>query len=161
MTEYRLPRVVPMDPATIGTPQVRALSGTHVLPREDTDTQPLTRCRVGMGESTDFNVLAICHRRWSVAITVTDADVKRCRFIQSQSLRSPRQHSKIIGYDAHARRLILAIESSKSTIPSNAPETLIDCCPGPTSRGVVWGFKQLWSLKRVSSAFSNMCHWRR
>ena len=88
ITEYRLPRVVPTHPSTIWhltATQAKVLSRTRVLPREDTGTQPLTRCRVGGVES--LKLLAICHRM-SVAITVTDTDERdgMLRFIPEDEI---------------------------------------------------------------------------
>jgi hypothetical protein len=48
--------------------QAKALSGTRVLPREDTVSYPTPDSLPGWDRRLDFNVLAICHRR-SVAFS--------------------------------------------------------------------------------------------
>jgi hypothetical protein len=64
----------PCDHWHLTETQAKALSGRRVCLVEDTDTQPLTRCGAGIGDSTlTFWRFAIAGR-WHLA--VTDADRK-------------------------------------------------------------------------------------
>lgn len=96
----RLPRVVPDTPfdhlAPHGDAGESAITNA-CTPREDTGTQPLTRCRVWAGGQDHFSFWRFAIAcRWQLA--VTDTDESRC-FGLFQRLRSPREPSEIASYD--------------------------------------------------------------